>query len=83
VIVGDIVFGALLIAGIALVRWHRRLADANMAANRAAADSLGFRWMQRWLEKAWVSQINRGTSIAVGVIWIAVAVIGLVATNAR
>jgi hypothetical protein len=42
----DAIFSGFLVGGIALIRWSRRIGDANLAANRAAADSLGIRWMQ-------------------------------------
>jgi hypothetical protein len=37
----DVIFSGFLVGGIALMRWSRHIGDANLAANRAAADSLG------------------------------------------
>jgi hypothetical protein len=74
------IFIPFLIGGVALIVWHRRIADASLAANRAFAASLGFGWMQRLIERPWIASLNRITTILVGLIWMAIAIIALVAT---
>jgi hypothetical protein len=77
----DVIFSGFLVGGIALIRWSRRIGDANLAANRAAADSLGISWMQRLLAKPWMRVVSRSSAVMVGVVWIGIAILALVAVN--
>ena len=77
----DVIFSAFLIGGICLIRWSSTLSTANLRANRAFAESVGWHWLQLWLAKSWQPRLSRVTTIAVGVIWIAIAVVALVAAN--
>jgi hypothetical protein len=71
------IFALFGIGGIALIRWSRQISDANVAANRAAADSLGFGPVQRLLSKSWIPAYSRVVTILVGVVWIALSVVVL------
>ena len=77
----DVLFSAFLIGGVALIRWSRVLGDANLAANRAAAESLGVRWMQRLLGKTWMRGFSRAMTVAVGIVWMCVATFALIVVN--
>lgn len=63
------------IGGIALIRWSRQIGDANVAANRAAADSFGFGPLQRLLSRGWLPAYSRVVTVLVGIVWIAMSVL--------
>jgi hypothetical protein len=66
------------IGGVALIRWNRSLSDANVAANRAGAESLGFGPLQRLLARPWIAAYSRVVIVVVGIAWIAMSAIVLV-----
>jgi hypothetical protein len=76
-----LIFALFGIGGIALIRWSREISDANVAANRAAADSLGLAPLHRLLSKQWIPAYSRVATILVGVLWIALSVVVLVAIH--
>jgi hypothetical protein len=76
-----LIFALFGIGGIALIRWSRQISDANVAANRAAADSLGLTPLQRFLSKPWIPAYSHVVTILVGVVWIAFSVVVLVAVH--
>jgi hypothetical protein len=66
------------IGGVGLIRWNGRVSDANVAANRAGAESLGFGPLQRLLAQPWIPAYGRVATVVVGVGWIAMSVVVLV-----
>ncbi len=76
-----VIFVLFGIGGIALIRWSRQISDANVAANRAAADSLGFGPLQRLISKPWIPAYSRVVTVLVGVAWVALCVFVLIAVH--
>ena len=76
-----VIFVLFGIGGIALIRWSRQISDANVAANRAAADALGFGPHQRLMAKPWIPAYSRLVTVLVGVVWIMLCVFVLVAVH--
>lgn len=76
-----VIFALFGVGGIALIRWSRQISDANVAANRAAADSLDFSALQRLLSKSWIPAYSRVVTILVGVVWIVLCVVALAAAH--
>jgi hypothetical protein len=70
-----LIFALFGIGGVALIRWNRQISDANVAANRAAADSLGFVPLQRLLAKRWIPAHSRVVTVLVGIVWISMSVL--------
>jgi hypothetical protein len=80
---GAIFFGLFVLMGLAGLRWNRRLSNAQMAANRAYANSLGFKLLQRVLAKPWADDFNRRVSFAVSALFVVLGVAGILASLLR
>jgi hypothetical protein len=65
-----------LAIGVAMLIWNRRISEATSAGQKAFADTLGVRWLQRWTDFVLRPWLIRGYLIVFAVIWIAISTIG-------
>jgi hypothetical protein len=62
--------------GVAMLVWNRRVSEAMIASQKAFADTLGVKWLQRWTNFSMRPWVVRGYTIVFAVIWLAISIIG-------
>jgi hypothetical protein len=62
--------------GAAMLVWNRRFSEAMIASQKAFADTLGVKSLQRWTNFSMRPRIVRGYTIVFAVIWLALSLIG-------
>jgi hypothetical protein len=68
----------LVLAGMAMICWNRRLANANARLNRAIADFLRVPILRRWAHKSWMPAYGRAVFVLGGLMWMGGGILILV-----